>query len=195
MERIDAKEVSPPVAVLAGIQTDGVGSRGNRWVGEPGNFFASIALDASHLPGDLPLAATSIYFMWTVRTVLRRRGSGAWVKWPNDLYVERKKVGGCITTKKGETIVAGIGVNLRSAPREFGVLDVSVEPKELLEELLEELEKKISWKQIFSNYSIEFNKSRNFRAHVDGRSVDLREAVLQSDGTLKIGERRVVSIR
>ncbi len=195
VERIDTKEVEPPVAVMAKIQTDGIGSRGNRWVGEAGNFFASIALHTSHLPHDLPLTATSVYFMWTVRTVLRGQGSEAWVKWPNDLYVQDRKIGGCITTKRGEVLVAGIGVNLRSAPQKFGVLDISIEPEALLEGVVKELEKKISWKQIFSNYSIEFNKSRNFRAHVEGRSVDLRDAVLQSDGTLKIGEKRVVSIR
>jgi BirA family biotin operon repressor/biotin-[acetyl-CoA-carboxylase] ligase len=194
-ERVAAEELPVPCAVIANHQTDGVGSRENRWIGEPGNFFASVAVSESLLPADLPLTAASIYFMFLMKETLKEMGSRSWLKWPNDLYLESRKIGGCITTKKRDALIAGIGVNIASAPRDFGVLDIRTTPMELLEAYLERLEKFPSWKQIFSIYRLEFDKSKRFRTHAEGETVDLREAVLQSDGSLTIGKRRVVSPR
>jgi BirA family biotin operon repressor/biotin-[acetyl-CoA-carboxylase] ligase len=194
-ERVAAEEVPLPCAVIVNHQTDGVGSRENRWIGEPGNFFASVAVPQTLLPADLPLTAASIYFMFLMKETLKKMGSGVWLKWPNDLYLESRKIGGCITVKKGEALIAGIGVNIASAPHDFGVLDVETVPMDLLESYLANLEKFPSWKQIFSIYRLEFDKSKRFRTHTEGGTVDLREAVLQSDGSLTIGKRRVVSHR
>ena len=188
-------EVEPPCAVIARSQTDGIGSRGNCWIGEAGNFFASVAMPRNLLPHDLPLTAASIYFMFLMKETLKNMGSEAWLKWPNDLYLESRKIGGCITVKKGDALIAGIGINILSAPHDFGVLDIETTPKALLRAWLERLENPPSWKQIFSIYRIEFEKSKSFHTHVDRETVDLREAVLQSDGSLMIGQRRVVSQR
>ncbi|WP_456453045.1 biotin--[acetyl-CoA-carboxylase] ligase [Hydrogenimonas sp.] len=195
VEKLAAGELSPPCAVIAELQTDGVGSRENRWEGRRGNFFASVAVPEASLPEDLPLSAASIYFMFLMKETLREMGSRAWLKWPNDLYLQERKIGGCITAKKGDALAAGIGVNLVSAPRDFGVLDVETTPGALLEAFLKRLEKFPSWKQIFSIYRLEFDRSKRFRTHVGGEAVDLREAVLQNDGSLTIGKRRVVSLR
>ena len=66
-EAIRRGEVTAPVAVIAERQTDGIGSRENRWIGHPGNFFASIALRQSDLPEDLPPSAASIYFAFLIQ--------------------------------------------------------------------------------------------------------------------------------
>jgi len=195
IEKLAEGEVTIPCAVIAGLQTDGVGSRSNRWIGKPGNFFASVALEQAQLPDDLPLTAASIYFASLMQTVLNEMGSKVWIKWPNDFYLQNRKIGGCITTKKGRVLIAGIGLNLVDAPRDFGVLDVETSPRALLDRFLERIERAPSWKQIFSNYRLEFDKSKSFRAHVGDEAVDLREAVLQNDGSLMIGKRRVVSPR
>ncbi|WP_353663058.1 biotin--[acetyl-CoA-carboxylase] ligase [Hydrogenimonas sp. SS33] len=194
-DKAAAGEVEIPCAVITEFQSDGIGSRNNRWIGKRGNFFASVAVKEADLPEDLPLTAVSIYFAWTMKKVLQDLGSEAWVKWPNDLYLKQRKIGGCITAKKGDLLIAGIGLNIVDAPRDFGVLDISMAPMQLLETFLKELEKKRPWKQIFSNYSLEFCKSRNFRTHSGDETVDLKDAVLQSDGTLMIGKRRIVSQR
>ncbi|WP_456381471.1 biotin--[acetyl-CoA-carboxylase] ligase [Hydrogenimonas sp.] len=195
IEKIGEKAVEPPCAVVTEWQTDGIGSRESRWIGRPGNFFASIALPESYLPDDLPLPSASIYFAFLMKTTLKERGSATWVKWPNDLYLEGRKIGGCITMKKGRTVVVGIGVNIVDAPRNFGVLDIEISSSELLESFLENVEEAPSWKQIFSNFRLEFENSKKFRIHDGRESVDLRKAVLQNDGSLLIGKRRVVSLR
>ncbi len=189
------KRVAPPCAVIAKMQTDGIGSRENRWIGKRGNFFASILLAQESLPEDLPLGATSIYFAFLMKDTLKKMGSEVWLKWPNDFYLEGSKIGGCITAKKSKNIIVGIGINIVDAPHGFGVLDIKTEPKELLETFLKNLKKPPSWKQIFSNYSLEFEKSKNYCTHDGSEIVQLSNAVLQSDGSLMIGKRRVVSLR
>ncbi|WP_201353635.1 biotin--[acetyl-CoA-carboxylase] ligase [Hydrogenimonas urashimensis] len=193
--KISEGRVEPPCAVIAQMQTDGVGSRENSWIGSPGNFFSSVALPENALPRDLPLAAASIYFACIMKKTLKNMGSETWVKWPNDLYIQSRKIGGCITAKKGKTVVAGIGVNIVDGPHEFGVLDIKISAHELLEAYLENLKKTPSWKHIFSNFRLEFENSKNFHTHFGRETLDLREAVLQNDGSLIIGKRRVVSLR
>ncbi|BBG65349.1 biotin-protein ligase [Hydrogenimonas sp.] len=194
-EQISKKRVDPPCAVIADMQTEGVGSRENRWIGERGNFFASILLSEDMLPEDLPIGATSIYFAFLMKETVKKMGSEAWLKWPNDLYLQERKIGGCITAKKGKNVIVGIGINIASAPRDFGVLDVKTEPMELLETFVRNLKILPSWKQIFSNYSLEFEKSKNYCTHDGNETLKMSDAVLQSDGSLMIGERRVVSLR
>lgn len=189
------REVDLPCAVIAKMQTEGVGSRRNRWIGKRGNFFASVATLQKDLPSDLPLAATSIFFAYLMKSALEEMGSKCWLKWPNDIYLKERKIGGCITAKKGDAIIAGIGVNIVDAPHGFGVLEIEASPSELLEKFLEKVENPPLWKQIFSNYSLEFEKSKNYSTHVGDETVELKGAVLQEDGSLKIGQRRVVSLR
>ncbi len=195
IEKISSAQEELPCAVIAQMQTDGIGSRENRWIGKKGNFFASVAMKEASLPSDLPLSAASIYFAYLMKKSLNEIGSEAWLKWPNDLYVKERKTGGCITSKKGSAIIAGIGVNIVDAPRGFGVLDVKTEPFVLLERFLENLKNPPTWKQIFSNYSLEFEKSKKFYTHAGSERVDMKNAMLQKDGSLLIGERRVVSLR
>jgi len=195
IEKVEEGSVEIPCAVIAKIQTDGIGSRENRWIGKKGNFFASIAIYEDNLPKDLPIAATSIYFAYLMKLSLKEFGSQVWVKWPNDLYIELKKVGGCITTKKKKTIIVGIGVNVVKAPLGFGVLDVTISNDELLSSFIKRVDEAPLWKEIFSNFRLEFEKSKEFSVNVDSKKLDLSSAILNEDGSLTIGERRIVSIR
>lgn len=195
VEQVKAGSVTLPCAVITEMQTDGIGSRNNRWIGKKGNFFASVAMPQSHLPDDLPLGATSIYFACVMKETLEELGSEVWVKWPNDFYLQERKVGGCITLKKGDVLIAGIGLNLVEAPLEFAHLDITISPHQLLERFLKTLQAVPSWKHIFSNFRLEFEKSKHFYTHIGNERVDLRDAVLNEDGSLMIGNRRVVSLR
>ena len=184
-----------PYGIGASIQTDGVGSRGNQWIGEEGNLFFSFCVEEKHLPLDLPLASVSIYFASLMKDVLDERGSKTWLKWPNDFYRDDKKIGGMITTKIGSTIVGSIGVNIRCAPENFGVLDINIEPYHLAQLLIQKVEQKISWKKVFSKYKIEFDKNRNFSFHLDGKLVSLADAVLCDDGSIELENKKVYSLR
>jgi len=195
IEKVQDNSVDIPCAVITEMQTDGIGSRNNRWIGKKGNFFVSLAISEQQLSDDLPITAASIYFACLIKNSLEKFGSKVWVKWPNDLYIESSKVGGCITVKKGNILIVGIGVNIINAPCDFGILDITVTPVELLEIFLKTVEEIPSWKQIFSNFRLEFEKSKEFYTHSGNKKLDLKGAVLNEDGSLMIGNRRVVSLR
>ena len=194
-EDLKTGRVQAPIAYFSTLQTEGIGSRGNRWIGKEGNFYLSFAVERSALVSDLPLASASIYFSFLLKELLANKGSKVWLKWPNDFYIETKKVGGCITQYREGVLIVGIGLNLKEAPETFAVLDIEVDPRELVEAFLKQVECKISWKQIFSKYKIEFQKSQAFSVHGGKRRISLREARLAEDGAIVIKGERIYSLR
>ena len=195
IEALRQKRLQAPVAVIAEEQTAGIGSRDNGWEGEKGNFFASFALKLSDLPEDLPLSSASIYFSFMMKKVLLDYRKDVWLKWPNDLYVGDAKVGGTITKKTGDAIVCGMGINLKSEQIAYSALQLDVSPRNLLEVYLNEVEKFPKWKQVFSEYRVEFELSRRFSVHIENGKKSLYNARLCEDGSLLIEGKRVYSTR
>ncbi len=195
VEEIESGRLIAPVAVISTEQSDGIGSRKNSWVGGDGNFFVSFAVDIDQLPEDLSLGSASIYFSFIMKKLLLAEGERVWLKWPNDLYLEDKKVGGTITKKVKNSLVCGIGVNLQNSQNSFKVLNSDISAKNLLEKYLKALEKFPKWKQIFREYQIEFERSREFYVHIKNSQISLQNALLYEDGSLLIEGKRVFSLR
>ena len=171
---LEKKMLYAPIGVLADEQSDGVGSRNNRWSSEKGNFFASFAVDIKMLPSDLALGSASIYFAYVMKKVLVQIDKNVWLKWPNDLYVNNSKIGGIITKKVGDVLVCGIGVNLKKSQNGYSALPQEVSAENLLNNYLAEVEKFPSWKQIFSEFEVEFELSRVFFVHIKNQKKVLR---------------------
>ena len=188
-------KANPPIAYVTNRQPQGIGSRGNSWIGEDGNLFFSFALHLDQLPHDLPLASASIYFSFILKEVLASFGSKVWIKWPNDFYLDTQKCGGCVTNKVADTIICGIGLNTKKAPKPFASLDVAVDDTLLLKNYFAKLESKPLWKNIFSKYEIEFYKNNSYTANLKDRVIDLTRARLLEDGALEIDGERIYSIR
>jgi BirA family biotin operon repressor/biotin-[acetyl-CoA-carboxylase] ligase len=184
-----------PIAVLAEEQNSGVGSRDNAWSGGEGNFFASLAIKLEDLPTDLPLSSASIYFSFIMKKTLLELGENTWLKWPNDFYKNDDKIGGTITKKVNNTLVCGIGINLNKSQNGYSSLQSDISPQVLLEKYLFTLEKFPKWKQIFSEYAIEFELSRKFSVHIENYQKSLVDASLQPDGSLIIEGNKVYSLR
>lgn len=184
-----------PLAVVTRNQTNGIGSRGNSWIGMEGNLFFSFVFDKEDLPKDLPIQSSSIYFSFLLAKILKENGSNVWLKWPNDFYMENKKIGGTITTLSGDLIYCGIGLNLITDSEEYGKLDIKISVEKLLEEYFDMICQKVSWKQIFSEYKIEFQKSKDFSATIDNKKEPLKNATLNDDGSIIINNKKVFSLR
>ena len=203
VEKIFKKELEAPIAVLAKEQPNGIGSRDNTWTGEKENFFVSIALDIESLPSDLSLASASVYFSFIMKKTLQSLGEEIWLKWPNDFYVKESKIGGTITKKVGNAVVFGMGINLKKSQNGYSALDSDISPEDLLDKYLESLLEFPKWKQIFSEFEVEFELSRRFSVHIEsdknspnrGIRTSLEEAQLCEDGSLILGGRRVYSLR
>ncbi len=184
-----------PLCILTDYQTDGIGSRGNSWSGKKGNLFFSFVVKKNFLPNDLPLQSVSIYFSYILKKVLEDLGSNIWLKWPNDFYLESKKIGGTITSISKDLIYCGIGLNLLEVDTQFGKLDIQIEIDNLLENYFFQLEKKILWKQIFSDFKIEFRISKKFHTTIDNQKVSLENAILNEDGSIQVNNKKVFSLR
>lgn len=103
--------------VIADSQEKGKGRRGRHWVSPPSvNIYISILLRPDVEPKD----ATLITIMAAIGcTVALRRITGldVTIKWPNDLMVSDKKLGGILTEmriarKRIKYAITGIGINV-----------------------------------------------------------------------------------
>jgi len=194
-ELIKTKKAKAPYAVVADAQTDGIGSRENSWNSLEGNLFLSFAIELKELPKDLKLESASIYFAYILKTILKELNSQVWIKWPNDFYIEDKKIGGLITNVVDNILICGLGLNLSTQPEGFEKLDIEVDREDLLKKYFAKIEKKVLWKQVFSKYQLEFDKNKNFFTHNKSLRISLEDATLQSDGSIERNGERIYSLR
>ncbi len=184
-----------PLAIVTQYQTCGVGSRDNTWDGKKGNLFFSFVIPKSSLPDDLPLQSTSIYFSFILKDMLNKYSSNLILKWPNDFYLNDKKIGGTITNLIDDKIYCGIGLNLIKNNDKYGYLDIEFKLEEYLKVYFSIIESKLTWKQIFSKYSLEFKNNKQFTTTVNNKKVSLSKAVLNDDGSIEIDKKKVFSLR
>lgn len=104
-------------------QTQGKGRRGRSWVSPAGK---SLALSVILRPDMAPARAPECTLVAAVALAetLRDSGAQAFIKWPNDVQLEGKKVAGILTELSADVervhfIVLGIGVNLNASPGDF----------------------------------------------------------------------------
>lgn len=181
--------------MAANTQSNGTGSRGNSWESVDDALLFSFALPLEILPEDLKVESASIYFMYILKELLVKNGSKSWFKWPNDIYIGDKKVGGCITSflSAQKTLVCGIGLNIKADPI-YGECDIKIDKITLLKEYLSIFSASPRWKQIFINFEVEFLKTRECAARLSSIEC-LENATLNSDGSLTIEDKKVFSLR
>jgi BirA family transcriptional regulator, biotin operon repressor / biotin---[acetyl-CoA-carboxylase] ligase len=103
--------------LLAEFQSAGRGRRGRAWLAPPG---AGICLSLSWTFAEVPpeLGALALVMGVCVLRALRQLGvQDLALKWPNDLLVDGKKLGGVLIELRGESggpacVVIGIGLNV-----------------------------------------------------------------------------------
>ncbi len=104
---------------LAEFQTKGRGRGGNSWVCPEGEgLLFSLVVDPDVAPAlwyRMSLAAGL-----AIVDVLRDLGVEAKMKWPNDIYIDDKKLGGILIEKVNDLLIVGVGlnVNVREFPEE-----------------------------------------------------------------------------
>jgi len=195
ISQLKEKKLSPPVSVIADIQSLGVGSRGNSWISLEGNIFLSFAFDNSFLPKDLPMVSRSIYFSFLMKETLKEFGSDVWLKWPNDFYIEDKKVGGTITRVFQNYTLSSMGINLKKAPDGFEKLDISTDKFSIVKKFFINCELNNSWKEIFRKFQVEFERSKEFSFHEEDTKISMRDALLNSDGSITVNKKRIYNLR
>ena len=176
-------------------QSNGIGSRGNSWIGEEKNLFFSFCIAKSDLVEDLPIQSASIYFSYIFKTILEELSSETYIKWPNDFYIDGKKIGGTITTLKKDFLVCGIGLNTDTSPQNksdlFSRLDIEVDKHLTLKQYTKYLSKKPLWKDVFNKFSVEFHKQKyDTFTYKTNQKISLQDVTLNDDGSINyLGEK------
>ncbi len=128
--RVLAEEGGGPwTVVVADEQTRGRGRRGSTWVSAPGaGLSMSVLLDGGATGGTLSLLV-GLACARAIEDVAP--GLTVGIKWPNDLLVQGRKVGGILCEAAGDSVVAGIGINVAGAPSDAEVAGDGLPPASL----------------------------------------------------------------
>jgi BirA family biotin operon repressor/biotin-[acetyl-CoA-carboxylase] ligase len=118
-----------PLWIVANRQSRGRGRLGRDWISVPGNLHASLVLS----DGVTPERAPQLGFVAGIATIAALRAlcageAGFALKWPNDILLDRAKLGGVLLeglalSTGGErlpaagVVVIGVGVNCVAAPQ------------------------------------------------------------------------------
>ena len=99
-----------PALVIAAVQSQGRGRSGNVWWQAPRAVAASLAFGEETLAADdsLPLAVGIA--IWGA--LVEEAGVEVGLKWPNDITVDDRKVGGILVERNEQRTVVGCGLNL-----------------------------------------------------------------------------------
>ncbi len=117
---------------VADAQTSGRGRRGRTWFSPPGSglYVSTILRPARARHAEratrLTTLAAGVALVEGVRTAT---GLAPSLKWPNDLYVGKRKLAGILAEGVGPSVVLGYGINIRTAafPAELGDRATSLE--------------------------------------------------------------------
>ena len=107
--------LDPWDSVLATRQWAGRGQMRRNWISQTGNLFAALRLP---LPPEPWQNMLSVLVGWAVCLGLAEFGLPVRLKWPNDILLHGRKVGGILIEERGDVLLAGIGLNIASSPED-----------------------------------------------------------------------------
>lgn len=126
IERIGT--VQPGGACVAEYQAQGRGRRGRQWISPFGNnLYLSLYWRLEQ--GPAATGGLSLMVGIVMAEVLQRLGAeGVHVKWPNDLYLNDRKLAGILVEISGKAgdaahVVIGVGINLAMREPAAGMID------------------------------------------------------------------------
>lgn len=94
--------------VFAKVQTKGKGRGENKWFSPPGGLWFSIMI--KKFPSTK--GALSQLCCVVIADVLEKYKLNVELKWPNDIIIDSKKLGGILIERINESFIIGIGLNL-----------------------------------------------------------------------------------
>ncbi|MDQ7033104.1 MAG: biotin--[acetyl-CoA-carboxylase] ligase [Desulfonauticus sp.] len=168
-------------SVLAYSQTRGRGQLGRKWLSKKGNLYVSW-LEKSFWFGNrlIPLKVGLL-----LAKALQKKSLPIRLKWPNDLILDTRKVGGILVEEKLDYFLIGLGLNLRQSP---SLLELDKEGLFLpgdLSNFLPEQEPLAFWKELYLEYknsSEELKGSREFIQELNQTLAFQGKEVVVQDG-------------
>lgn len=110
------------LCVVAKRQTGGRGRRGKNWISKAGK---GLYISFMFFPVSSKISAiSSLAFGVAVLKTLKGLDSKFYLKWPNDVYINGKKISGILPELLKDRLIVGIGVNLNYTQEELLQTDV-----------------------------------------------------------------------
>lgn len=144
--------------VTADRQTNGKGRRGRSWESEESSgIYMSLILKPDMLPEHAPMLTLVMAYSVSVaiRNLLKETETISYIKWPNDIVMNQKKICGILTEMELNQsniahIIVGIGINVnqKAFPKEITTASSllletgqNLQKEELIQEILRQFEK------------------------------------------------------
>lgn len=150
--------------VFARVQEYGRGRRERHWFSKEGGLWFSFDIDFNNA-SDLFTMAIGV----AVREVcFRNYGYNIKLKWPNDIIIDGKKVGGILCERIGNKVIVGVGINTNienagcdNSTTFFSATGKCIDNKELMREIIKESRKIID--NNFCDVINEFRENMAFK--------------------------------
>jgi BirA family biotin operon repressor/biotin-[acetyl-CoA-carboxylase] ligase len=206
VEKLARDGVAEGVVVFAESQTKGRGRLGRKWLSPIGEgLWFSVLLRPQLPPGSVTqltiAAATAV-----ARAIRRQTGLAPQIKWPNDIWIENKKVAGILTELGAELdrvryVIMGMGVdvNVHEFPDDLKEIATSLSEAaghefvraEIAAAILQELDADYAriTRGEFASLAEEWEQQcitlgQRVRIHIGDRTVIGRAESLDNDGAL-----------
>ncbi len=151
--QLGIKGSSEGTVVIAESQTKGRGRLGRNWFSPKyKGIYLSLILRPKILPNQMPLL-TLMSAVSICEAIREKTGLTCQIKWPNDILIHHKKLGGILTELNAETdlshfVVIGVGLNVNNDKKTLlaGATSLKEQKKEevnrldLLQEILRKIE-------------------------------------------------------
>jgi len=190
LKDLAAQGAAEGTIVIAEEQTAGRGRMGRTWLSPAhSNLYLSLLLRPP-VPPDQVFVLTMVLALATIDGVGTVSGLGPMIKWPNDLYVGGRKLGGILTdfcVREGavEYVVLGLGLNVNWNPgEEQGIIYQAtsvlketgnrISRDDLLGEILSSFDN--YYRRVLAGKSAVFYDEWNDRSMVLGRTVEIKTA-------------------
>lgn len=122
--------------VVAARQVDGRGRQGRAWLEPDRGMFSSLAYESRWASEDLTLIPLTVAVA-VLEAIESATATTVDLKWPNDLLVDGKKIGGILVEASGSRVTVGVGVNLWwDAPPDFASAVFPADPGDAAPERL-----------------------------------------------------------
>ncbi|MDI6850530.1 MAG: biotin--[acetyl-CoA-carboxylase] ligase [bacterium] len=97
--------VEIPFVVISEEQTKGRGQQGRKWISQKGGLYSSFVLNKIDSKKALTLGALASYRTLLVFLPVK-------IRFPNDIFADKKKIGGVLVEQISEATIIGIGINV-----------------------------------------------------------------------------------
>lgn len=198
-------DLGEDIAVFARRQTGGRGSKGRSFSSPEGGIYISFIKHYRGLKAEKAYEVTEDISL-SVALTLRAFGVKAEIKWPNDVYVGKKKICGMLTQneiKNGyvEKTLCGVGINVNN--------DLPIELDGIATSLKKELGREVDLKSVLFTLVFNLEKFQNVELYpsfscVAGKKVKVFEPQKEAyeekvdeilpDGRLKLANGKILSV-